>query len=314
MIPDLVSQFETFVESQIKVFPQHVNRASSAGHPCTRHLVYCRLNSLERSKINVGTALIFREGNIQEKAVLDGFSEAGIKIQEQQRSFEWRKYQVTGHIDGMLAVDGDTYPIEIKSMNPFTWKKIKGVDDVKNNPAYYVRGYYDQMQLYLLMSEKPEGVIILKDKVSGQLKQIRIELDYAYAELLIQKLEAVNKCVEANIYPDRIEDKSVCGYCDFKHICLPDEAFEAMELDNSEELLELLELRESLMDSAKSYEEVDEQLKEIWRRTKEGTYLVSGKFQVKVKEVRSSLFAVPPEIKQQYKEERTFTRAWVTKL
>lgn len=314
MIPNIVAQYEDYISKTIKVDPQHVNRASSAGHPCTRHLVYCRLNSTERAKISVSTALIFREGNHQEKAVLDDFSEAGIKVQEQQRTFLWKEYQLSGHIDGMLNVDGETYPLEIKSMNPFTWEKIKTVEDIKNNSAYYVRGYYDQLQLYLLMSEVSEGVIVLKNKVSGALKQFVIVLDYAYSELIIQKLELVNRCVAENKYPDRIDDRTVCGYCNFKHLCLPDENFESVELVDDPELVSLLDRREELREAAKLYEDVDEELKEVWRRTNDGTYFVGGRYQVKVKEISRSIFVVPPEIKDQYKEVSTSKRATITKV
>jgi CRISPR/Cas system-associated exonuclease Cas4 (RecB family) len=313
-IPNLVQKFEQYVESKIQVWPQRCNRASNAGHPCERHLVYCRLNGEEKLKHDVGLELIFREGNHQEKAFIRDFMDAGIFIEESQRSFEWKDYELTGKIDGILK-DGDKkYPVEFKSSAPANFEKINSADDLKNSFTYYLKGYYDQVQLYLLMNNTDEGIIFFKNKVNGRIKQINIGLDYEYAESLLKKLERVNKCVKDKTYPDRCEDRKPCQSCAFRHICLPDEVSASLVIEDSVELLDTLEQREKLKASAKQYEELDEKAKGMCKGKEDGAYLVGGEFQVKVKTQERTAYVVPPEIKDKYAEKKPVTIVSITAL
>ena len=157
-------------------------------------------------------------------------------------------------------------------------------------------------------------ILLLKNKQSGQLKQIEITIDMDYSDKLVKKLELVNKHVAEKTYPDRISDRTVCQYCDFRHICLPDEDSEQIEITDNAELLELLEEREELRQAAKDYEAVDKKLKEYWKHTETGTYLVGGKYQVKLSMCKRIIYTVPPEIKEQYKDSMEYPRATITKI
>jgi CRISPR/Cas system-associated exonuclease Cas4 (RecB family) len=313
-IPNLVSKFEQYVQDHIQVYPQHKNRASSAGHPCERHLVYCRLNSGEKLKHDVGLELIFREGNHQEKSFIRDFMAAGIFIEESQRSFEWPEFELTGKIDGTLR-DGDKkYPVEFKSMSPANFDKLNNSEDLKNSFTYYVKGYYDQIQLYLLMNNCDEGIIFLKNKVTGRIKQINIALDYTYSEAILKKLERVNASVKAKTYPERVEDRKPCQSCSFRHICLPDEAAASLVIEDSVELLDTLEQREKLKAAAKQFEELDEKAKSMCKVKEDGAYLVGGDFQVKVKTQERTSYVVPAEIKDKYAEKKPVTIVTITAL
>lgn len=314
MIPNLVQKFEKFVEKGIQIYPQHKNRASSAGHPCARHLVYCRLNNSERLIHDVGLELIFREGRHQELTFIKDFLEAGMVIQESQRGFEWSDYELTGRIDGKLDIDGKDYPVEFKSMNPATFEKINSQEDLKNSFSPYVKGYLDQMCLYLLMNNTDKGIIFLKNKVNGKLKQINIELDYEYSEAILKKLELVNKHVKAKTYPDRVEDRKPCQSCPFRHICLPDEASASIQIEDSAELWETLERREALKDAAKEYEELDDRAKGMCKTKQDGEYLVGGDYQVRVKTQERKFFNPPPEEKAKWEEKKPVTIVTITAL
>ena len=313
-IPNLVKKFEDYIESKIQVWPQKINRASSAGHPCSRHLVYCRLNGDEKLKHDVGLELVFREGNHQEKAFIRDFMDAGIFIEESQRSFEWKDYELTGKIDGILKCGDKKYPVEFKSSAPANFEKINSQDDLKNSFTYYLKGYFDQIQLYLLMNNCDEGIIFFKNKVNGRIKQINITLDYEYSERILKKLELVNKCVKEKTYPERVEDRRPCASCAFRHICLPDETSASIQIEDSVELLDTLEQREKLKEAAKLYEELDEKAKSICKVKEDGAYLVGGDFQVKVKTQERKFFNPPPEIKAQYEEKKPVTVVTITAL
>jgi len=311
---NIVQTVTDHLQKKRAIRPCYTNNASKAGFPCARYLVYRRLNWNDQSLPDMGLMYIFQEGNTHERAVIRLLADAGIEIIESQRTLEWPDIQASGHIDGQIKVDGESLPIEIKSSNQFTWEKLNTQDDLKMSIKIWVINWYGQLQLYLWMMNKPRMILLLKNKQSGQLKQIEITLDMDYSDKLVKKLELVNKHVAAKTYPERINDRMVCQYCDFRHICLPDEESEQINITDDAELLELLEQRQALKDAAKKYEQTDKKLKEYWKHTEPGLYLVGGSFQVKLSMCKRTFYAVPGEIKEKYKDFTEYTRAMITKI
>lgn len=312
---DIPGKVIEHLQKERKSWAPNCNYASSAGYPCERKLVYDRLNWQEKLLPQPEKLLIFEEGRTHEKAVLGILNQAGVTVIEQQRPFElWEKINTRGRIDGRVADDGRKVPLEIKSMNHFDFEKIHSVEDMRNSTKHWIRGYLDTFQLYLLMMNEPDGVILFKDKQTGRLKQIVVSLDYEHAERVAQKMERVEAFVQKKEYPERIADRHICETCDFRHICLPDEEFEVIKLEDNPELTELLEERETLKEGSKRYEEIQKTLRGLWQMTPEGTYLVGGKFQVKIKVIEKTFYNTPPEIEKQYEEKKTETRATIVKL
>lgn len=312
---NIAQKVEEYLQSERKSWAPAGNYASTAGYPCARKLVYDRLNWKEKALLSTRTLLIFREGNLHEGAVMKLLTEAGFNLVETQRPFEWEKIQIRGRIDARVKLNGRLIPLEIKSSNSYDFDAINCQADLLKSSKHWVRGYAAQMQLYLLMTNEPDGVLLLKNKQSGQLKEIDIHLDYEFAENIVKKLELVNEHVATKTYPERIADRSICQYCDFRHICLPDEESEQIQIADDPELLELLEQREQLKSQAKEYEQIDKKLKEhYWKQAEPGTYLVGDKFQVKLSSCSRTFYNVPGDIKEQYKDSMEYVRATVTKL
>jgi hypothetical protein len=274
---DIVQKVIEYKASKIKMWPVNANRAGELGHPCDRYLVYLRTRGMERPLHDVGLQFIFDDGNVHEASVLRDLQGAGIKIIEQQRAFEWKKYQITGRIDGKIQDNGNIIPIEIKSFNEWNWKAINSAEDMFKSKAIYMKKYPAQLTLYLIMDEKEEGLFILKNKVNGLLKQIPLKLDFAYAESLIQKAERINAHVQAGTLPDRIlYNDNISGFCPFSHICLPDVTHEATLLDDPE--LEIkLNRRWELKEAKDEFENLDKEIKES---VKEKPSIVIGKWAI----------------------------------
>lgn len=241
---------------------------------------------MERPLHDIGLQFIFDEGNLHEDAVLQSLHEAGIQIIEQQRSFEWKKYQITGRIDGKIKDDENIIPIEIKSFNDWNWKAINSVGDMFKSKALYMKKYPAQLTLYLIMDEKEEGLFILKNKMNGLLKQIPLKLDFDYAESLIKKAERINAHIQAGTLPDRIlYDDNISGTCPFAHLCLPDVDHKANLIDDPE--LEIkLDRRWELKEAKDEYEELDKVIKNDLKGKSE---VVVGKWQIKGKWVEKNI-------------------------
>jgi len=277
----LVEKILAHKEAENHQAPVNANRASSLGHPCVRYLTYERVNWQDKAMLPPRVRLIFDIGNDIERRIKRDLEDAGFELIEQQRSYSWPEYQITGHIDFKVLIEGKAYPVECKSMAPYTFAKINSVEDMLNAKYHYLRGYPAQITLYLLLDEKERGLFILKDKSSGAMKEIWVDLDYDLGESLLKKAETVNAHVTAGTLPDRIEyDDNVCGECGYAHICLPAVNRKELEIIDSAELVMMLERRAELAPTAKEYKELDDEIKEQVKgkdKLMVGDWLITGK-------------------------------------
>jgi CRISPR/Cas system-associated exonuclease Cas4 (RecB family) len=267
--------------AKIKLYPTHTNRASELGHVCERYLVFKRTRWMDATLHDVALQLVFDEGHLHEDAVMNDLREAGVQVIEQQRSFHWQKYNITGHIDGKIIDGREVLPIEIKSMSTYVFKSITTVDDMLHSRYAHLKKYPAQLQLYMLMDNAERGIFILKDKSSGQLKELIMPLDLVYCESLVQKTERINAHVAANTIPEPIPwDERTCGSCQFAHICLPEARREALDLTDDPDLEAQLKRRSELDPLRREYEELDDLVKmKVKGRPKVvvGDYLITGR-------------------------------------
>ena len=264
---DIVKQYLEYKRSKQKIYPCHTNRASNMGDECIRRLVYFRVAWNKQLMPNVELQMIFDEGNIQEDALMNDLRSAGITIIEQQRAFSWPEHQISGMIDARVRDNGSVYPLEAKSMSPFIWDGVNSLEDFNKYP--WVKKYLSQMVLYLLMSNSETGIFILKNKSTGRIKQINVNLSdhLQLGEDLLQKADRINAHIVNKTYPDKINNFKVCSECAFRHICLPEIlAKGGIEFFDNEALEKSLERRQELQVFSKEYKQVDEQIKEELKR------------------------------------------------
>lgn len=247
-----------------KVWPCHVNRASELGHPCARYLVYLRTK--EKPLHDLGLQRIFDEGNLHHRAVVSDMREAGIRVVEQERPFELRDYQVTGHIDGKIQRADGRIAFEIKGVEPHAWKKMNSLQDMLDSSRIWWQKYPGQMYIYLFLDnpvERPVGIFILKNKLNGQLKQIDAPLDRDHVEMLLGKASTINQHISNGTLPEGMEpDEDICGGCGFNVECMPDRDFgDPLQLMQDAQLVGLLSRREELKELYSEYNALQKQLK-----------------------------------------------------
>jgi len=310
---NIVERLDEQTARRIKQYPHPNNRASEAGHPCLRFLVASRLCPEKKTLHDVGLQRIFDEGNLHEQAVLRELQEAGFQVVEQQRPFEWKKFQLSGHIDGKLAVNGDLIPLEIKSCSPNIFNHIKDLapEDIINSKYSWVRRYVAQIQLYMIMDGKETGVILFKNKSTGEKCQKVFHLDLGFTELVLQKLEKVNEYVREGELPP-VEKCEECKRCGFqKTLCFPDQDYgQGFNFLSDEEIEAKLVRWNELKEVAKEFQELDKELKEYFK----GKNAVIGDFKIESKEVSYTKFKIPKEVKNQYAEKSSYFRVCIEKL
>jgi hypothetical protein len=165
-----------------------------------------------------------------------------------------------------------------------------------------MRGWYTQLQIYLLLAGQEPGVIIIKNKSSGALCFMPSMLDLDVAEEAIKKAEKVNEALRKNELPDRIPfDSKICGDCPFFHICNPTEVLREVEIENDTELAEMLERLEELESAKKEYDRINKLVKE---RIKGKDKVIVGSFYITGKWVTRKAYQVKESTYWQPKIER----------
>jgi CRISPR/Cas system-associated exonuclease Cas4 (RecB family) len=228
-LPNIVQAMRDKAAEKIKRRPCHTNRASSLGYftpsigGCVRRGVYERTHWQEKEMHDVGLQLIFDEGNNQEETVLRDMRAAGFTIAEQQTMYEFKEYQITGHIDGKLYIkEGEetiAVPIEIKSMSPQIFDGIETFEDFKKKP--WTRAYMVQIAIYMLMQQIDEAVFVLKNKSTGEIKQVNVQFDKELTDDALAAAQSINDHIAAGTLPDGTQNIDTCKKCPFKLICKP---------------------------------------------------------------------------------------------
>jgi hypothetical protein len=252
--------------SQQRVYPINSNRASVLGHPCERYLVYMRTDWQRMELPPVDREFIFEGGRVIEQLALRELQDAGFEVTNQGRDFKDDEHLITGHIDCFVADLSNgamKYPCEIKGISPFDFPKINTLADMTKSPKTWMRAYPAQLQLYLYLAEKSEGLFYIKNKLSFEPKEIWTTLDYEYVETLLQRAKRINDHVVNKTLPDRINEYKTCKDCAAKLFCRPDIVFgEGINFIDDKEVEDKLDRRIELYTEAKEYETLDKEIKE----------------------------------------------------
>jgi CRISPR/Cas system-associated exonuclease Cas4 (RecB family) len=271
-LPDIVEAWRTLKSKKIKQHPQNCLRASSIGNGCDRYHYYSIKNWRDRVMHGPETQAIFDEGFLHEEATIKDLKEMGFEIVEQQRACQLDKPLITGHIDGIMLWENQRFPFDVKSIADYDFHKINSAEDLLYSKKAHQRSYPAQLQIYLLQHEEETGCFILKNKQTGAIKAIWMQMDYDFIETILKRAERVYAAIEKEAIPNRTDDESWCRYCAFKQLCLPPSSFgDGVKPIDDLELAGLLERREQLAPLSKEFNEVDKTIKSFF--DKEGEYL-----------------------------------------
>jgi hypothetical protein len=286
--PDLVTPVYEAAKKRIKLMPQNSNRASSLGGDCLRELVYGRISWDKASPHGVDLQLIFDEGGYHEKQVLRALEEAGLTLIEQQVALSWPEYGITGHIDALVVWLMRSFPLDVKSMSEhifnsiafrgpgvYQWSEV--ADKFQAKP--WLRKYFGQLTLYALMKNVEWAILLCKNKSTGALAQVNIEVDYAYGETLLKKAEEINRHVAAGTLPDRIPwgEGDICSRCRFLGECLPDRAGkDPLQFVEDDALEDLLGARHDQESAGRDFDRLDKRIKSIIKARPESKFVVGN--------------------------------------
>jgi len=212
------------------------NWASEIHHPCLKNLVHTRVDWKQRQGIDIEGRWRVDEGKRIEWEVTKWLGDIGFEISESQKRFstddieEYCDLKISGKIDGMIPLKRklpapfshmQEIKVEIKTVNPNYWNSTKTIADIKRHPKFWIQKIPSQLNTYLALSNDPGGLLIIvtfgkKPRILPMLfDQDLWDHDQA-------RVRKVNTHVAAGTYPEPIPfDATICGMCDFNHICNP---------------------------------------------------------------------------------------------
>lgn len=291
---------------QAKVYPCYVNRASEIGHPCERFLFFQRTEYEKKSLPSVELMQIFAGGRLIEELCETELKQAGYKLIEGQRPYKDDRYQLSGHIDGKIEIDGALYPIEIKGINQHDFESLSNVNDFLKSGKSWLMKYPAQLLIYEYLTEAPAGIMYIKSKSMAGFKAIPIFLyDHLdYVESLLKKAERINEAVKTKTKPPQIPyTDNICGYCDFLTTCLPDKEGIELNFQDDPTLEKMLIRYDELKPSKSEYDKIDKELSRIFKgqdRLVIGNYIITGQM------IDKKAYEIPEDIQRQYEKNKPY--------
>lgn len=292
------------LEQKRKIWPARAWYPSSVGHPCDRALVW-RFTRWDSQTLH-GHVLqsIFDQGNELQPIIQRRLEALGFTVQgegDRPKQYRVKGALISGRPDGkLIAYRGEKYrpaPVaEFKSMSSWQFERTRTLGDLRKSSSHWTRNYFAQGQLYAYLEDVPAGVYVLMDKTLGMLRLIPFDLDYAYVEELLQRVERLQPLVEQGVDPDPIPfDPSVCGGCGFKAQCYPPRDFgPGLRVIEDGALLEDLEEIRRLEEAADQHAVLTKSVKERLKVLvgAEGEAVI-GPWSATLKKVHKATYSVP---------------------
>lgn len=217
-----------------------VTHASEIGHPCLRYLVYQRTIRDQAADHSDHLMLTFGLGNLHESdtiAILTAMKD--VEIVQTQAGLWLPELELSGVADAIIRVFDEEagawtgpYVLEHKTCSPHAFAAYNTLDDLKKHP--WSARYEAQVQCYLGVAQRWQhidprvpgdiagGIILLRDKSSGQYKQLDVAPDRAMFDALCDKALRITGHVIDGTVPDRVPyDSRLCDGCEYVLPCAP---------------------------------------------------------------------------------------------
>lgn len=251
-------------------------------HSCKRNLYYQLTEGNKREPVSEWLQALFDSGNMWERQISSDLLQMGIQLSMAQETIDIKKNGELigrGKIDGVVVLNGKQIPVEIKSMDPNMFKRIRegigGVDDLLMYE--YTEKYVKQLLMYLYGKNLNEGFFIIVD-LRGHWKMIPVFLGnhLDIAETALKDMEDAYYCAKKKTVPDRIHNYKTCSKCQFQELCLPNIPVEDAETLNDPDIEALIARHEELKPLKKEYDSLHDELAFSFRDKKR--VLIGGRY------------------------------------
>lgn len=295
------------------------NWSSEYHHPCKKFLVHCRLDWKKRKGMDLDGRWRVEEGTEKEWLVKKWLGNIGFEITQSQQYWntdddELKKFKalkISGKIDGLVSTNGrlpkpfknlKEVPIEIKSVSPHFWDSMKTISDIKRHSKFWISKIPSQLNTYLVFTDSPGGLLVLCT-FGKRPRIVPMLFDQELWEQDARIIKSVNYYVRMKKCPPPMPfDTTVCGMCDFNHLCAPLKTSTTLVEIGAIELMEL-EMFLELKDQKKQFDMM--KAKFIGTKDKPGKYhgkdALEADIEIKTTRYMKKKHNVPEEVKEKYR-------------
>lgn len=111
--------------------------------------------------------------------------------------------------------DNDVIIVELKSISDSGFKYLDRTGGKD--------GHKKQLQLYMHLTGIKMGMLLYENKNTQEMKEYFVPYDPEMAQVIIDQIILVNKCVDEGTFPEKEYDQLSfeCRYCPYSNICWP---------------------------------------------------------------------------------------------
>jgi CRISPR/Cas system-associated exonuclease Cas4 (RecB family) len=119
---------------------------------------------------------------------------------------------VSGRIDALLTDENDALTVvDIKTVSAKEWASRSKLEE-----------YVDQISVYAALTDAQTGVVLLVNRDTGEMEEMRFEIDRAHAEALLDKAQRLQSlALEGYIAEATAWGTEECRWCPFRKRCEP---------------------------------------------------------------------------------------------
>lgn len=289
------------------------NSASQIGwiNECVRRLILLRIMPEEEALPDNVQRHRFDEGDQQEGLLALELTNEEYKLTPGTRKYN-EEFKITGEVEYLIEMNGDTPPLDFKSCSSFMFKhisRLRNTQDLLDSPFIWIRHYPVQMWSYDLLYEQPVGILLFKDKEIGLKHTIDIPLDRSSRDSMdkiCEGLQGVNEAVRKGDIP-KPEYKEACNHCGFNEsLCFPEGDVgkkKVKRISDADAVMKANRFCE-IETTGKEYLKLKDELKEQFR----GQTVMIEDLLISSSSYDKTVYFVPKEIQEEYKDTKEITR------
>ncbi len=216
MLKELIH--EQVQEARAGQAPRKYLGASSIGNQCERAIWYGYRNYPREDASKL--LITFEIGKSLEAMLIEMIAMTPITLMTPMQNNNFLSFahesvpELSGHLDGLLLINGEHYVLEIKTANAASYAKAAKVGIRAWRPEYY-----DQMQTYMGLSTYTKAICLVINKDSSDLYEEIVHFDQMHYELLVSKAARI---VKSDVEPERLSSSPmffICKMCSYHKVC-----------------------------------------------------------------------------------------------
>lgn len=182
------------IDQYLKARPRDV-RPKNCFHPSSLHksareLYHHYLNGDSSAQFEPRVLRIFDNGHAVHERLQHYLRELGI-LKQAEVPVRNDDYEITGHADGIIQVNGTTGVLEIKSMNT---SQFYGSHEPK--PEHLI-----QVNVYMFCTGIPRACLLYECKDNQHLKEFYVKEDKNILHPVLEKIRYVQRCLREGREP-----------------------------------------------------------------------------------------------------------------